>query len=202
MFRKVTIQPDLIARWATVAQRSPGGTRRAVFVGALLGLAWAIPGRLWMRLIAEDEPVFSAGGTIFIFVVVSGFGAAAGYGFARRGRATRRLRRWFDRGLAFLPVAGLGPGLIFFVPGIAFAIVAVRRNSRRWVRVGLLVIGVLTGAFWTLFMLATDVPVVAALIYLLLGYLVYVALRFALEPQGMRRFEPYDPYAAGDVGAV
>ncbi|MCA9854425.1 MAG: hypothetical protein KC482_12685, partial [Dehalococcoidia bacterium] len=63
-------------------------------------------------------------------------------------------------------------------------------------------IGVLTGAFWTLFMLATDVPVVAALIYLLLGYLVYVALRFALEPQGMRRFEPYDPYAAGDVGAV
>ena len=46
-----------------------------------------------------------------------------------------------------------------------------------------------------------DPPLLTALLYVLLGYLVYVALRFALEPRTRREFEPYDPYAAGDVGA-
>jgi tryptophan-rich sensory protein len=201
MLRRLTIPSEFIARLARSVEADPAGTRRAMIVGSLLGLAWAVPGRLWMRLITGQEPQFTLGGTIFIFVVVSGFGAAAGYAFARRGRAHRRSRRWFERALAFLPVAGLGPGLIFFVPGIALAIAATRRNGRRWLRIALVATGVGSGAFWTLVMLATDAPLVAATVYLLLGYLVYVALRFAMEPHARRSQDVYDPYAAGDVGA-
>ena len=50
-----------------------------MLVGAQLGLAWAIVGRIWMRLISEEQ-VFSPVGTLLILLVVSGFGAAAGYG--------------------------------------------------------------------------------------------------------------------------
>ncbi len=202
MLRSVAIKPSLIARLAASVERDPRGTRRAVFVGALLGLAWALPGRLWMRLITDKEPQFTVAGTLFIFVVVSGFGAAAGYAFARRGKATRRFRRWFDRGLAFVPVAGLGPGLIFFVPGVAFAIAAARRESRRWLRTGLVVVGCLSGAFWTLVMLANDRPLATVVIYLLLGYLVYVAVRFALEPRTRTTAGMYDPFAYGEMAGA
>ncbi len=202
MLRNIALRPSFIARLATFVERNPAGTRRAVFVGALLGLAWALPGRLWMRLITDKEPQFTVAGTLFIFIVVSGFGAAAGYAFARRGKATRRFRRWFDRALAFIPVAGLGPGLIFFVPGVAFAIAAARRNSRRWLRIALLVVGCLSGAFWTLVMLSNDRPLATVLIYLLLGYLVYVALRFALEPRTRSTVDQYDPFAYGEMAGL
>lgn len=195
MFRRMTIPAESIARLARIVESDPHGTRRAVFVGALLGLAWAVPGRLWMRFITGEEPVFSVGGTLFIFIVISGFGAAAGYAFARRNRARRRLRRWFHRGLAFLPVVGLGPGLIFFIPGIAFAIAVTRRHTRRWLRIALTIVGAVSGLFWTLVMLSTDTPLMTALVYLFLGYLVYVAFRFALEPRSTLLADPYDPYA-------
>ena len=79
-----------------------------------------------MRLISEEQ-VFSVGGTIFILIVVTGFGAAAGYAFAvRRGAAgrgvpTSRLKRWWHRLLAYVPLLGMGPFAVLFLGQFALA---------------------------------------------------------------------------------
>ena len=84
--RAVWIPSELIARLARLVDQRPDGVRRAVLRGAQLGLLWAILGRIWMRQISDD-PTFSVPGTVFILVVVSGFGALAGYAFAVRRRS-------------------------------------------------------------------------------------------------------------------
>ena len=81
--RAFWIPPELIARAAAAIDDDAHGVRRAVLRGVQLGLLWAIVGRIWMRQIS-DEQIFSVGGTLFILIVVSGFGAAAGYAFAVR----------------------------------------------------------------------------------------------------------------------
>jgi hypothetical protein len=201
MVRRLSLSAGFIQRLATVARATPHGTRNAILIGALLGLAWAIPGRLWMRLITDREPVFTVGGTLFIFIVVSGFGAAAGYAFAVRGRPRRRIRRWLERGLAFLPFAGMGPGLIFFFPGVPLALAAAHRGWRRRWRIALASFGGVAASFWTLVMLSNAPGLLTAALYLALGYVLYASLRFAIERTEPKSFPPYDPYAAGDVGA-
>ncbi|MDA0353421.1 MAG: hypothetical protein O3A10_14615 [Chloroflexi bacterium] len=184
LFRLAAIQSELIERVAQAAGE-PGGRRRAMVIGAQLGLLWAIVGRVWMRLIS-DERVFSVPGTIFILVVVSGFGGAAAYAFvARRSPSGSRLRRWWHRLLAYVPFVGMGPFAIFFLGQFALAWRGSRARTGRAVRWLLAAAGAVVTGFWAVIFVATDpsgLGWASALLYLLLGYLIYVSLRFALEP--------------------
>ena len=186
LFRLASIQPDVIQRVAYVVGEDAGGRRRAIIVGAQLGLLWAAIGRVWMRLISEEQ-VFSVGGTIFILVVVAGFGAVAGYAFAARRSvgSPSRLRRWWHRFLSYVPFLGMGPFVIFFLGQFALAWRISRPQARRLIRWPLTATGVLVPAFWTLVFVAREpngVGWASALLYLALGYLIYVSLRFALTP--------------------
>lgn len=185
LFRLISIQPTVIQRIAQTVRDDPGGRRRAVIVGAQLGLLWAVIGRIWMRLISEEQ-VFSPPGTLFILIVVSGFGAAAGYAFAaRRVPAPSRAKRWWHRLLAYVPFLGMGPFAIFFLGHFAYAWRASRPGARRLLRSALGAVAVLVPAFWTLVFISQqprDLGWASAILYLALGYLIYVALRFALEP--------------------
>ena len=163
--------------------------RLAVLRGAQLGLLWAIVGRVWMRLLSEQE-IFSVGGTILIFLVVSGFGALAGYAFAVRRRPTGagargRARRWLVRFFAFVPFLGMGPFAVFFAGNFLYALVSAHGGWRRLVRWPLAVLGALFSAFWTLVFISQNPEGpgwASAVLYLGLGYLLFVALRFAFSP--------------------
>lgn len=185
LIRLAAIQSDVIRGVSHAVGDEPGGRRRAVLVGAQLGLLWAVVGRVWMRLISEEQ-VFSVGGTIFILLVISGFGAAAGYAFhARRATATSRLRRWWHRLLAYVPFLGMGPFAIFFLGHFAFAWRVSHPGAGRIVRFLLGAAGILVPVFWALIFVSQDpngLGWASAILYLTLGYLIYVSLRFALEP--------------------
>ena len=184
MRRLATIPPDYVQRMRAKVDGSAHGTRNAVLAGAGVGLGFALVLRLWMRLITGQEPVFTIGGTIFIFVVVSGFGAAAGYAFAVRHRTRRRARRFVERSMGFVPMLGMGPFMVFFLGGAIFAWLQSRQLSRRWMRWGLMALGVLVTGFWTLVFFAggedRDPSLLRPLMYLAIGYVLYVSLRFAL----------------------
>jgi hypothetical protein len=185
LIRLAVIQPDLISRAAAYVRARPDGARRAAIVGAQLGLLWAIVGRVWMRLISEQR-IFSVPGTLFILIVVSGFGAAAGYAFARRRTPSpSRLRRWWHRLLAYVPFLGMGPFAIFFVGQLAFAWRMSHPRSSRLIRWILAAAATLATAFWTLVFISQD-PAgpgwASALLYLILAYILYLTLRFTLAP--------------------
>ena len=177
--RGLWVRPEVIARFGENVRARSHGVRYAVLFGAAVGLTWALLGRVWMRLISDD-PVFSVGGTIFIFIVVSGFGAAAGYAFSQRGRpAAGRLRGLVKRGLAFVPFLGMGPGLIFYGGLFPLALVSAKRGWRRLYRIPLLVAGVLPTTLMGIVMLS-DGPLTATL-FLVLGYVLFFSLRLAME---------------------
>ena len=185
LFRLAAIQPNVIQRVARSVRDEPGGRRRAILIGAQLGLLWAIVGRIWMRTISEEQ-VFSVPGTIFILIVVSGFGAMAGYAFAARRTATPgRFKRWGQRLMAYVPFLGMGPFAIFFLGHFALAWRTSRPSAGRVLRFALGAAAIVIPAFWTI-VFATQRPDgfgwASALLYLSLGYLLYVSLRFALEP--------------------
>ena len=177
--RRIWVRPEVIARFEENVRANPHGVRLAILFGASLGLTWALLGRLWMRLISDD-PVFSVGGTIFIFVVVSGFGAAAGYAFSQRGKpAAGRFRGWFKRGLAFVPFLGMGPGLIFYGGRFPLALVSAKRGWRRLYRVPLLLAGGLFTTLIAVVMLSDGL--LTAVLFVVLGYILFFSLRLALE---------------------
>jgi hypothetical protein len=185
--RFVWLPPELIARLAEGIDDDPHGVRRAVLRGAQLGLFGAIVGRVWMRLISEQQ-VFSLPGTLLILIVVSGFGALAGWAFAVRRRPRGRIRRWLFRFLAFVPFLGMGPFVVFFLGNFVYAVTS-GRGWRRLVRWPLLALGALLSGFWTL-VFVTQNPEglgwASAVLYLAVGYLLFVSLRLALDPAGTR----------------
>jgi len=196
----LTIPPDLVQRAQNSLGVDPHGTRRAVLIGAGAAFTVSLILRVWMRLITEQEPRFSVGGTLFIFVVVTGFGAAAGYAFAVRHRHRGRIRHFFDRALAFLPMLSMGPFMVFFVGGALLAWLPGHMGMRRWLKWGLLSLGILVTLFWTIVFLGggeeRDPSLARALIYVVVAYALFVSLRFAFtrteaeDPQ-------YDPAVAG-----
>ena len=79
----------------------------------------------------------------------------------------------------------MGPFAIFFLGQFAYAWRVSRPSSRRAVRFLLGVAAILVPAFWTLIFISQHPGGsgwASAILYLALGYLIYVALRFALEP--------------------
>ena len=186
MRRTLTIPPEFVQRVWMRLDGSPHGTRNAVLTGAGIAFVSALVLRLWMRLVTTQQPVFSVGGTVFIVLVVTGFGAAAGYAFAVRHRTRRTFRKPIERSMGFVPILGMGPFMIFFLGAAIFAWLSSRPHMRRWLRRVLTAIGVLVTLFWTLIFLTggddNEPSLVRALFYLAIGYVLFVSLRFALTP--------------------
>jgi hypothetical protein len=75
-----------------------------------MGLVWGIAARIWMRLISTN-PEFSLGGTIFIVLVPTLFGACAGLAFAARQRGFVAWRRRLPQAacvVTFIPFGAAG----------------------------------------------------------------------------------------------
>lgn len=94
-------------------------------VGLLLGAAWGVAARVWMRLIS-DQPEFSWAGTLFIIGLAALFGAST----VAAATALRQGRSGWWRLLAT-------PGLLLFasqgialLPGFLVASVGLSRRSR------------------------------------------------------------------------
>ena len=90
----------------------------------------------------------------------------------------------------------MGPFTVFFAGHLAFAWRESRPRSRRIVRWLLGGVAVLIPAFWTLVFISQEpdgAGWASALLYLSLGYLLYVSLRFALEPTSA------EPTSTGDA---
>jgi hypothetical protein len=87
-------------------------TARTIGAGLLLGVAWGVLARVWMRLVS-DNPSFSWEGTLFILGLAGWFGVGLGVVAAAR---QRRGSRWWR--LAVLPTLLLfaGPGILFLPP--------------------------------------------------------------------------------------
>ena len=85
------------------------GIVRSAGVGALVGGAWGVAARVWMRLITDD-PHFTWTGTLFIVLLAALFGAFT----TAAATALRQGRRGWWRLLA-------APGLLLFASqGVAF----------------------------------------------------------------------------------
>lgn len=110
----------------TAAQRS---TRTALLRGAgtglLLGAAWGVAARVWMRLIS-DQPSFSWSGTLFVVGLAALFGAST----VAAATALRQGRSGWWRLLATPGLLLFASQGIAFLPGFLVACVGLSRRSR------------------------------------------------------------------------
>ncbi|MFQ5381297.1 MAG: hypothetical protein ACE5EF_06710 [Dehalococcoidia bacterium] len=200
MRKWLTIPPDLVQQFRRRVDADPRGVRSAALAGAAVGLCSAVVLRAWMRLITEQEPVFTVAGTGLIFLVVSGFGAAAGYAFAVRHRPRGRIRARAERLLGFVPMLGMGPFMVFFAGSAILAWLPSHREARRWLRWALAGIGIIVTGFWILIFMAggedRDPSLARPLLYLAVSYPLFVSLRFAFTTT-QREDPDYDPAVAG-----
>jgi hypothetical protein len=96
--------------------------------GALLGFAWGISARLWMRFIATD-PKFTWSGTAYIVLVPTVIGLTMGV-----TQATHRRWAKIVGGVAVVPL-GMAAGALM-LPTIIFGALSFgRRSLPKWVRV-------------------------------------------------------------------
>ena len=96
---------------ATTDRSARAGLLAGAGTGLLLGAAWGVAARVWMRLIS-DQPEFSWAGTLFVVGLAAVFGAStvAAATALRQGRsgwwrllATPGLLLFASQGIAFLP---------------------------------------------------------------------------------------------------
>jgi hypothetical protein len=103
-------------------------TLRGATRGALLGFAWGVLARLWMRFISPD-PQFTWNGTAYIVLVPTVIGLMMGVALATH-------RRWAKivGGIAVIPL-GMGAGTLM-LPTIIFGALSFgRRSLPTWSRV-------------------------------------------------------------------
>ncbi len=173
--------------------------RRLMLRGALLGLMTGSVARVWMRTISDDHQ-FSVPGTLFILIVFSGLGAAAGLALAwRRVRSPRRML--VQRGVGLAPLLLMGPFIPLFAPSVIVATLIGHRHWRRILRASLWAVAGLVTAF---FFLATvtqgPVGLAAFVLYLPLSYVMFITNRIALQPRtpppppSARAAEPFEPW--------
>jgi hypothetical protein len=104
--------------------------RHPIASGALLGLAWGISMRLWMRFISTD-PEFSWSGTGYILGAATLAGLLLGIGWARRSKAKGNL--WRFSGFAMI-LLGVGAGMVM-IPSVLLGGIALGRKTwLTWVR--------------------------------------------------------------------
>lgn len=184
---------DLPLVWPPAGSRRPvsapsvAGTARLMAGGFALGVAFAVPARAWMRLIAPD-PDFTWSGSIFIAVgfglLFSGAGlnlAADRQGWGRRGQLAAR----FLGGLLIIPAFG-GAG-IMVLPTVLFGGLAIARHDARLpLRVALGVLALAAVVLTTSTIPGDGLGAVRAVLgialYPLLAWSLTLAARLALSP--------------------
>ncbi|MGD9932863.1 MAG: hypothetical protein AB7T37_04010 [Dehalococcoidia bacterium] len=169
--------------------------RRFILAGAMTGLAVGGVARVWMRTLTEQEPVFSAGGTIFILLVFSGLGACGGLAFAwRRLRSPRRML--VQRGVGLLPTALMGPFFPFFLPAMFGAVLLAFPQWGRWKRRLLLAGIALLGGFLLLVSASRGPVGVASFgLWMAVSYAFFLSYRIVFEP----RDGAYEPTAGANT---
>ena len=110
--------------------------RHPVVGGALVGLAWGVSMRGWMRYISSD-PEFSWGGTFFILAAAAIVGSLLGL-----ARHRRRVggTGWWRLSFASLLLLGAG-GAVMWPSVVLGAIALARRNTRWWLPLGIAALG-------------------------------------------------------------
>ncbi len=122
---------------------------RSAGLGFILGVAWGIAARFWMRMISTD-PEFSWSGTLMIVGLAGLLGMGVGLIYA-----TRRVGRHQWLGTLLIPglILFMGPGMLFApsfaLGGFAWRRGAGRRGDRLLQLVGAAVlIGIPLAALW------------------------------------------------------
>lgn len=95
-----------------------------VVKGAMLGLAWGIAMRLWMRFISTN-PEFTWAGTGYILGATTLAGSMLGVGWARRAKAKGNL--WRLTGLSMLPLGMAAGGVM--IPSVLLGALAMGRKN-------------------------------------------------------------------------
>ena len=95
------------------------GMARGAVAGLLLGVAWGVIARVFMRLLST-EPSFSWSGTLFIVGLCAVAGAMVG--LVRAARTGGRTRWWRLAGVPALAVV-LGPGMVLLPAALGYALV-------------------------------------------------------------------------------
>ena len=121
---------------------APGGIlpwlrAHPVAAGALLGLAWGVSMRAWMRFISTN-PEFSVAGTLFILGAATIAGSLLGL-----ARHRRRLggTGWWRFSLLSLGLLGAGGAVMW--PTVVLWAAAIGRLRQRWLAAGLGLAGAL-----------------------------------------------------------
>lgn len=174
--------------------------RHPLVSGALLGLAWGIAMRLWMRFISTD-PEFSWSGTGYILGATMLAGLALGIGWSRRSNAKGNL--WRFTGLAMLPLGVAAGGVM--IPTVLLGGMALGRKTwPTWLRAILLALA----AGFQVFVFSTGLGVRAGRevpAFLVYGVLISIeALAFSIpflpSRTGDRASETQVLHLASDAG--
>lgn len=189
---------------SSIDQTQTGGSgwmrRHPIVSGALVGLAWGLSMRLWMRFISTD-PEFSWSGTGYILGATTLAGLLLGIGWARRLKAKGNL--WRFTGFAMLPLGG-GAGMVM-IPSVLLGGIALGRKTwPTWVRAILLAIA----AGFQVFVFSSDTGVRAGrevpafLIYAVLISLEALAFSIPFLPSRIDDLvsETQVPHLASDAG--
>jgi hypothetical protein len=162
---------------------------KSVLNGAMLGLAWAVVIRAWMRLVT-NEPQFSLTGTGMILAASMIVGACAGLAYAARRRGNFKLV-WALRIVSVLSFAtlGVGPG-VFVAPTVLFATLAlVRRHWPVWLRLACAVAALVGFGMIASIVLQFWPPARSAIYLLLFALCLYppvIAMRMGIEAEPMK----------------
>jgi hypothetical protein len=155
--------------------------------GLVVGLAWGINARLWMRFISTSAE-FTWSGTLFIVIAfgIVGLAQAAAY-LGRRASLTRRLLTGLRTlGVISLLPLGFGAGASM-IPTVILATVAwTHRAWPRWLR-GTLAVAALAPAVATALSFFGDLPPIRAAVgtiwFVVIYSLIIWAARYSLGPQ-------------------
>lgn len=154
-----------------------------VVAGALLGLAWGVLARVWMRLIST-VPEFSWGGTAFILVSPTIIGLLAGLALVARRRGWRAAGVARGFGAASMLLVGVGAGALM-VPSLLFgSLAAARTDWPRWLRavLGVLALGPAVFLLIDTSGLSPSQTVIMVAGYLALAGTLILFLRISLTP--------------------
>lgn len=105
--------------------------------GFVLGAAWGLAARVWMRLISTD-PGFSWSGTMLIVTAAAVGGL--GLGLVSGARAAGRSWWWRTAALLAFPIVAAPQGILVFTPAFLLGGLALSGRLRWWARTPLLAV--------------------------------------------------------------
>lgn len=127
---------------------------RHAAAGLVLGAAWGVAARAWMRLISTD-PEFSWSGTLLILMFAAAGGL--GMGLISGARASGRRAWWRLSALLALPIVASPQGIIAFLPSFLLGGLGLSGRVHRWLQAPLLaVMCTMPFVMWLALMSPTD----------------------------------------------